>query len=172
MLGIDPGLERTGYAIVDPAGAAPRLVEAGLIRLNPADPLPERLAELAEAIRHILDTRGLAAVACEALFAHYKHPRTAILMAHARGVILAETARAGLPILDVAATQVKKTLTGNGHASKAQVQRAVAGAFGLSQVLEPNDVADAAAIALCGLSKQRGQVPFLQDDSHLTGAAT
>ena len=86
------------------------------------------------------------------------------------GVILAETARAGIPILDVAATQVKKSLTGNGHASKAQVQRAVAGAFGLSQVLEPDDVADAAAIALCGLHLKR-TAPH-RVDPRATGVAT
>ncbi len=170
ILGIDPGLERTGYAILDAGGSAQRLLEAGLVRLNPTRSLPSRLAELADAMRHILETRRPHLVACEALYAHYKHPRTAILMAHARGVILAEAARAGAPVLDVAATQVKKSLTGNGRASKTQIQRAVAGALRLRELLEPHDVADAAAIALCGANLDR--IRSCVADSPAVGAAT
>jgi crossover junction endodeoxyribonuclease RuvC len=170
ILGIDPGLERTGYAIIDAGGSVQRLLEAGLIRLNPAQALHCRLAELAEAMRHILETRRPDLVACEALYAHYKHPRTAILMAHARGVILAEAARAGAPVLDVSATQVKKSMTGNGRASKTQIQRAVAGALRLHELLEPHDVADAAAIALCGANLDRIRSCLV--DSRAMGAAT
>lgn len=170
ILGIDPGLERTGYAVIDTGGSTQRLLEAGLVRLNPAQELHRRLAELADAMRHILDTRRPDLVACEALYAHYKHPRTAILMAHARGVILAEAARADVQVLDVAATQVKKSLTGNGRASKAQIQRAVAGALRLNELLEPHDVADAAAIALCGANFDR--IRSCLADSRAMGAAT
>jgi crossover junction endodeoxyribonuclease RuvC len=162
ILGIDPGLERTGYAVI--AGRRPplRLVEAGLIRLDPRHSLSERLAELADALQHLIETRTPHTMVCEAIYAHYKHPRTAILMAHARGVILAIARKAGLELVTVSATQAKKALTGNGRASKIQVQRGVATAFRLKGVLEPHDVADAAAIALCGahvlVSKSRPAV--------------
>ena len=99
----------------------------------------------------MIQTHHPLVLACEELYAHYKHPRTAILMAHARGVILALAARSGLEILSVAATNVKKLLTGSGHAGKRQVQLAVTATLHLPMIPEPNDVADAIAIALCGL---------------------
>src|SRR5262245_36148097 len=90
-------------------------------------------------------------LACEDLYAHYKHPRTAIRMGHARGVVLALAARNGLSVAHINATQIKKMLTGNGHASKGQMQRAVAGTLRLACLPEPHDVADAIAIGLAGL---------------------
>lgn len=150
ILGIDPGLLRTGYAIL--CGDAPlTLVEAGVVRLERAAPLEYRLSELQAALEEIVDTHRPATLACEQLYAHYKHPRTAILMGHARGVILALAARRGLHVIHVGATHVKKLLTGRGHAGKHQMQRAVALTLGLTQLPEPHDVADAIAIALCGL---------------------
>jgi crossover junction endodeoxyribonuclease RuvC len=92
-----------------------------------------------------------AALACEELYAHYRHPRTAILMGHARGVVLLQAARAGLEIIPLAATHVKKLLTGSGRATKRQVQLAVTATFNLPTVPEPDDVADALAIALSGV---------------------
>jgi len=153
ILGIDPGLQRTGYALVTPAPdrRAARLTEAGVVRLRRNQPLAERLAELEEGLTALIQTHRPTCLACEELYAHYRHPRTAILMAHARGVILVLGARAGLQIIPVAATNVKKLLTGSGRATKRQVQLAVAATLKLPTVPEPNDVADAIAIALCGL---------------------
>ncbi|MCY2926240.1 MAG: crossover junction endodeoxyribonuclease RuvC, partial [Planctomycetota bacterium] len=88
-------------------------------------------------------------VAVEKLYAHYKHPSTAILMGHARGVILLAAEQAGVGVRNLPATHVKKSLTGNGHASKLQVQRAIQAVCHLSALPEPPDVADALAIALC-----------------------
>jgi crossover junction endodeoxyribonuclease RuvC len=160
ILGIDPGLQRTGYAVV--AGPAtsgdPALVEAGVIRLPRQQPLAERLMELETSLATILDLHHPHAVACEELYSHYKHPRTAILMAHARGVILALAARRGLAIVSVAATNAKKLLTGNGHASKRQIQQAVAATLHLLRLPEPPDVADAIAIALAGARLRRAEM--------------
>ena len=159
VLGIDPGLERTGYAVLcaGPGPAEARLVEAGLIRLSPREPLERRLADLHESLEMLLETHRPALLACEELYAHYKHPRTAILMAHARGVILSLAARQGIEVASIAATHVKKVLTGSGHAAKHQVQFAVAALLGLRQVPEPPDVADAIAIALCGMRLRGSQ---------------
>jgi len=153
VLGVDPGLLRTGYALLDRAGAPreARLIEAGVIRLPREHSLPGRLIELEKSLETIIGSARPDILACEELYAHYRHPRTAILMAHARGVILALAARCGLRVLPVAATNVKKLLTGNGHAGKRQVQAAVAATLGLPALPEPPDVADAIAIALCGL---------------------
>jgi crossover junction endodeoxyribonuclease RuvC len=159
ILGIDPGLLRTGYAVLSderpPAEAG--LVEAGVIRLTRGQPLPERLVELEQGLEMIIATHRPTALACEELYAHYRHPRTAILMAHARGVILALAARRGLAVVSVAATNVKKLLTGSGRAGKRQVQRAIMATLGLPVLPEPADVADAIAIGLCGLRLRRAR---------------
>ncbi|MGD8454091.1 MAG: crossover junction endodeoxyribonuclease RuvC [Phycisphaerae bacterium] len=156
ILGIDPGLERTGYALLaDAPPAGPRLCEAGLIRLPAKAPLPRRLVHLLESLEELIQAHRPTILTCEALFAHYKHPRTAILMGHARGVILAAAARAGLDVLTVTPASVKKLLTGSGRATKKQMQWAVTATLGLAVTPEPHDVADAIAIALCGLRSRR-----------------
>ncbi len=157
VLGIDPGLERTGYALLADAagGREARLIEAGVVRLPRTQSLEARLVHLQDSLHTLIRTHGPALLACEELYAHYRHPRTAILMGHARGVILAAAARDGLDVLSIAATHVKKVLTGSGHAAKHQVQFAVAALLRLPQLPEPPDVADAIAIALCGLRLRR-----------------
>jgi crossover junction endodeoxyribonuclease RuvC len=153
VLGIDPGLHRTGYAVLSFA-QPPReaqLIEAGVIRLNRSSALPDRLVELENELTGLVETHQPVTLACEELYAHYKHPRTAILMAHARGVILTLAARASLRIIPVSATNVKKLISGSGRATKQQVQLAVTHALTLPQVPEPDDVADAIAIGLAGL---------------------
>ncbi|MFQ5805398.1 MAG: crossover junction endodeoxyribonuclease RuvC [Phycisphaerae bacterium] len=153
VLGIDPGLRRTGYAVLTaPVGLdACRVVEAGVVQLNPRQPIERRLVALERSLDELISVHRPAVLACEQLYAHYRHPRTAIVMAHARGVILALAARRGLTVVNVSATHVKKHLTGSGRASKAQIQRAIAATLNLPKVPEPNDVADALAVALCSL---------------------
>lgn len=152
VLGVDPGLQRTGYALVRTIGPCDQwqLREAGVIRLDRRRSLPERLVDLEAHLAAILQQHAPPVLACEELYAHYRHPRTAILMGHARGVILALAQRRGVQVLSISATHAKKLLTGRGHAAKAQVQRAVAISLRLAQVPEPHDVADAIAVALAG----------------------
>jgi crossover junction endodeoxyribonuclease RuvC len=151
ILGIDPGIERTGYGVVELAAGvgAPRLVEAGVVRTRPADPLPDRLAEIRAGLAAVIDEFKPDAVAVEELYSHYAHPRTAILMGHARGVAVLAAAEAHVPVVSYSATHIKKSLVGSGHASKEQVQRAVQSLFNLKAVPHPPDVADALAVALC-----------------------
>ena len=153
VLGIDPGLHVTGYGcvVLPAAGAEPELVEAGAIRPDGGASMAARLAQIHADVGALLAELRPDAVAVEKLYAHYKHPRTAILMAHARGAVLLAAEQAGVGVRDVAATNVKKALTGNGHASKRQVQLAVQAVWGLATPPEPPDVADALAIALCAL---------------------
>ena len=147
ILGIDPGLRVTGYGVVAVVRGRPALREAGVLRMKATGSLEERLGELHGQLAELIAEMGPQQMAVEQLYAHYKHPRTAILMGHARGVILLAAAQRGLPVTSLASTLVKRSITGNGHASKAQVQRAVAMLCKLAKPPEPPDVADAIAIA-------------------------
>lgn len=151
ILGVDPGLRLTGYGAVDarPGAIDPALVEGGVIQLDAKRPVADRLVTLHEELGELVARLRPERVAVEKLYSHYAHPRTAILMAHARGVILLAARSAGAAVVDLPATEVKKSLTGHGHASKAQMQAAVAAQCGLAEPPSPPDVADAIAIALC-----------------------
>jgi len=149
VLGIDPGLNVTGYGVVDVRGREPRIVEAGAIRTGNRDPMPARIAAIHGEITKILSEFKPDCVGVEKLYAHYKHPRTSILMAHARGAVLLAAEQANVTVRDLPATEVKKALTGNGHATKRQVQLAIQSLCGLDALPDPPDVADALAVALC-----------------------
>ena len=149
ILGIDPGLQVCGYAVIESKLLDTKLVEAGVFRTDGKAELAERLNQIAEDIGQIVKSHKPKMVAVEQLYAHYKHPRTAILMGHARGVILQKAAESGAEVKSFAATRIKKSLTGNGHASKSQMQRTIQTVLALPDLPEPADVADAIAIALC-----------------------
>jgi crossover junction endodeoxyribonuclease RuvC len=151
-VGIDPGLNITGYGVLDGLGSAAQLVEAGCVTSVERDPMPTRLLTIYNDILAVIEESRPDAVAIEQLYAHYKHPRTAILMGHARGTIMLAAAKCGVPVASYSATMIKKSLTGNGHATKGQVQRMVEVMLGLSQPPEPVDVSDAIAVALCHLN--------------------
>jgi len=152
VCGIDPGLAITGYGAVRGGASPPILIDAGVCRLNAQTSIETRLVALESDLDAVLSEYNPDVVAVEGLYAHYNHPRTAILMGHARGVILLIAARRGIEVRSYAATQVKRYLTGNGRATKSQVQRAIQTVFGLSEAPDPPDVADALAIALCCVS--------------------
>ncbi len=159
VLGIDPGLGRTGYAVLDLSARGGLVVEAGLIRSDRTGkaPLGARLATLHAGIIEVLDAFQPAAMALEQIHSHPKHPRTAILMAHARGVIMLAAAQRGIPVVGYAPSRIKKTLTGSGRAPKDQMQRAIQMELRLATLPEPHDVADACAVALCHLQRERHQ---------------
>lgn len=150
IVGIDPGLGITGYGAVDlTPGSEPAIVEAGTFRTDTSAPLPDRLAQLHDDLTALLAELKPDAMAIEQLYSHYAHPQTSVVMGHARGVLLLAAAEAHLPVRSLAATRIKKSLTGNGHATKAQMQRAIQSLCGLAELPEPPDVADALAVALC-----------------------
>ncbi len=152
ILGVDPGLQVTGYAVVATAASGLRVCEAGVIRSaegrSPAD-MVQRLRALYNGIEEVIKQFSPRVMAVEQLYAHYEHPRTAILMGHARGVLLLAAGQNGVPVVSYNATRIKKTVTGNGRASKEQVQRTIQRELGLATLPEPPDVADALAAALC-----------------------
>jgi crossover junction endodeoxyribonuclease RuvC len=150
ILGVDPGLHTTGYAILEAHDQRPVVCEAGIVRSEgKSSDMASRLRSVYNGIVEVVEhfRPGIAVV--EQLYAHYKHPRTAILMGHARGVIFLAASLHEVPVVSYSATRIKKTITGSGRASKDQVQRTVQRELGLATLPEPADVADALAAALC-----------------------
>jgi crossover junction endodeoxyribonuclease RuvC len=155
VLGIDPALGTTGYGVLRVVGLQIRLLDAGVVRAPREGPLEARLKELFDGITEILAQHSPQFFAMEQLYSHYERPRTAILMGHARGVICLAAAQASVPVTSYAPTNVKKLLTGNGRAPKSQIQAAVQQQLRLPAPLDPPDVADALAIALCHVQAMR-----------------
>lgn len=149
ILGVDPGLNITGYGVIEASSRGPRLVEAGVIRGSARTSLVNRVQEIYDGVKDVIENLSPDFVAIEELYSHYDRPKTAILMGHARGVICLAAALGGAPVIHYAATQIKKILTGNGRASKEQMQLAIQREFALADPPDPPDVADALAIALC-----------------------
>lgn len=149
ILGIDPGLRICGYAVIRNTLTGTNLIEAGTIRADVKADLPIRLSQISDDLDGILNNHSPDIVAVEQLYSHYAHPKTAILMGHARGVILQRAGTRDIKVVDYSATKIKKSLTGNGRATKMQMQRAIASTLALAQLPKPADVADAIAIALC-----------------------
>jgi crossover junction endodeoxyribonuclease RuvC len=148
VLGIDPGLAFSGYGAIDVVNGRPRFVEGGLVR--PARrALPERLGELFEGIVEVIGDLEPTVVALEDLYSKYRHPRTAILMGHARGVICLAAAQRGVAVINYPASEVKRALTGNGRASKAQIHAMVKERLSLGALPRSDHVSDALALALC-----------------------
>ena len=154
ILGIDPGLNTTGYGVIDVSSGRVHLLEAGVVRSRSKAPLAEKVKEIHDGIREVIDDHHPEAMVMEELYSHYDHPMAAIQMGHARGCICLAAAQSGLAVTSYAATKIKKSLTGNGHASKEQIQRAIQLLLGLEKRPEPPDVADALAVALCHVERR------------------
>ena len=148
-LGIDPGLNRTGYALLERSSRGPVLREGGLIRSTRGRSLAERVHEIASGLREVLEEFQPHVLAIEQVFSLVRNPKSALLMAHARGAILSMAVEHGIPVVHYTPTQIKRLLTGSGKAGKEQIQRAIKTELGLDRLLEPHDVADAFAVALC-----------------------
>ncbi|HEX4143860.1 MAG TPA: crossover junction endodeoxyribonuclease RuvC [Pirellulales bacterium] len=149
ILGIDPGLNTTGYGVMEVQSGRLVLCEAGIIRGRSRESLTARLVEIHDGVADVIASLKPDMMALEQLYSHYKQPRTAILMGHARGVICLAAAQAGIAVISYSATQIKKVLTGNGRAPKSQMQAAIRQELSLAQPPEPADVADALAVAMC-----------------------
>ena len=151
VLGVDPGLDTTGYALLDGVDKQARVLEAGVVRSRVRDGLARRLSEVHAGMAGVLNEWHPDVLVLEELYSHYAHPVTAMLMGHARGVICLAAATANVPVVGYLPTRIKKAIVGRGHATKAQMQRMVQTLLGLRQVPEPADVADALALALAHL---------------------
>lgn len=152
VLGIDPGLTRCGYAVVDGRGpGAAHAVSLGVIRTPPTDPLPQRLAALRVELVSLLAEFGPDVVAVEQVFFQV-NVRTAMSVGQASGLALCEAASAGCEVVQYTPNQVKDAVAGYGAAGKEQIQKMVQARLKLTQLPKPADAADAAALALCHLA--------------------
>lgn len=148
-LGIDPGLARTGYALIERTGRGPVLREGGVVQSTKQTPLHKRVFEISTGIRELIEELKPEAVAIEQVFSNTRNLKSSLLLAHARGAILAAIAAFEIPVVTFTPAQIKRLLTGSGRAPKEQMQHAIRAELKLKELPEPHDVADASAIALC-----------------------
>jgi crossover junction endodeoxyribonuclease RuvC len=153
VAGFDPGLNITGFGVIELNGSACKLISAGVIRVSSKQELADRLREIYLGVKQVLEETNPEQMAIEELYSNYVHPRTAILMGHARGMIFLAASEKGLPVTSYPAKKIKQTLTGNGSAAKIQMQRSIQSQLRLAKLPEPPDVADALAVALCHLNR-------------------
>jgi crossover junction endodeoxyribonuclease RuvC len=156
VLGIDPGLVGTGYGLVEPGRSGIDVLDTGVIGTGAELPLEHRLHAIYDGIQALLDRHAPDLLVLEDLYTEYRFPRTALLMAHARGVVCLAARQRAVSVLALAPAEVKRAVTANGAASKRQVQHGVQARLGLAALPRPSHVADALALALTGLSRLGG----------------
>ncbi len=155
VLGVDPGLLNTGYALLERAQGRVGVASSGVITTSTRQPFGERLGRIYEGLRGLLDERRPRLLVLEDLYADYNFPKTAIQMGHARGVVCLAAYQVGVEVVNLGAAEVKRAVTGNGRASKQQVQETVNHLLGLGPARYPDHISDALALAFTAMSRQR-----------------
>jgi len=148
VLGIDCGCERTGFGVVDTDGRTHRFVTSGVIRTSSRDPMSVRLEQIHRGLARALADYHPEAVAVEEVF-HAVNVKTALQLAHVRGIALLAAAQAGLPVGEYSPLEVKTSVVGYGRAEKNQVKMMIASLLGLAEPPASADAADALAVAIC-----------------------
>ncbi len=148
ILGIDPGLITTGYGVVDIKAGGVRILEAGTIEPEGKAPFEERLLKIHLHITTILKAHHPDVVVLEKLYAHYKHPATAAVLGHVRGVICLSVAQQKIKLVEQSVKRIRKALTGNGNATKIQCQEFVKRLLNIKSAGFKLDASDALSLAL------------------------
>lgn len=156
-MGIDPGLTATGYGVIETDGRRESLAEAGVIRPGGRE-LGQRLVRIHRAMLDVLEEWRPDAIAIEEVYSKYHHPRTAILMGHARGVICLAAASLCLEVVHYEASRVRSVLTGNGRASEPQMRSMVCRCLSIAPESHNDHIFDALALALCHAGRARETV--------------
>ena len=156
LIGLDPGLRRTGWGVIEVEGNDLVHVASGAVTSTAALPLAERLSQLYEALAIVLKAHDPTEAAVEETFVN-KNPSSTLKLGQARGAVILAPAQAGIPVAEYSANLIKKSLVGNGHADKNQVQ-AMIGILLPSAKPETADAADALAIAICHAHHRRTPV--------------
>jgi crossover junction endodeoxyribonuclease RuvC len=148
FLGIDCGSERTGYGVIESNGAEHRMVAAGVIRTNVKWPFEKRLLEIAGGLRTLIREHAPECGAVEGIF-YSANVKTALKLAHVRGIALLVIAEAGMELAEYSPLEVKTSVVGYGRAEKCQVQMMVRSLLRLPETIESEDACDALAVAIC-----------------------
>jgi crossover junction endodeoxyribonuclease RuvC len=153
VLGIDCGSERTGYGVIESDGSVHRMLAAGVIRTSPKQPFGDRLFEIAKGLRVIIRLHLPEAAAVEEVF-YSANVKTALKLAHVRGVALMVAAEAGLELAEYSPLEVKSSVVGYGRAEKTQVQLMVQSLLGCPNTIDSEDACDALAVAICHVTRE------------------
>jgi crossover junction endodeoxyribonuclease RuvC len=156
VLGIDCGSERTGYGVIESDGSEHRMLAAGVIRTNVKTSFEKRLLEIAGGLRRLIGEHTPESAAVEGVF-YAANVKTALKLAHVRGVALLAVAEAGLEMAEYSALEVKTSVVGYGRAEKGQVQMMVQSLLRLPEMLESEDACDALAVAICHATREATQ---------------
>lgn len=148
ILGVDPALCITGYGVIDFKKDKLSLVEAGIISTSSKQEISKRLDRINCAIENLISDTRPEVIVVEKLYAHYRHPTTSYILGQARGVICLAAAKAGIPLVEYAATRVKKAIVGQGLAPKHQIQKMVIDTLKIKEAPKYMDVTDALALAI------------------------
>lgn len=157
ILGIDPGLEKTGWGVIETEGSALRFIAGGTVKSRPADPMSVRLKDLHDGLQHIMQTYQPQAVAVEEVFVNV-NARTSLKLGQARGIAILVPALAGLPVAEYSPSEIKKAVVGKGSAEKGQVGYMVKVLLPRAE-LTSEDMADALAVAICHGHVLRSRIP-------------
>ena len=150
IIGIDPGLSFTGFAIIDVDGKSKKICEYGSIRTNPEDSLGQRLDTIFEQINTVLHKWNPEIIVIEDVFIKPNAPQLIIHLGEVRGIIILAAYKMGVDVLLIKPTEVKSALTASGRADKEQIERVVRKIFELDSVIKPSHASDALALALTG----------------------
>jgi crossover junction endodeoxyribonuclease RuvC len=161
VLGIDPGTARLGYGVVDATGGEPAMIDYGVAETFPTESMPERLLQLYGNVRLLLKEHDPDVMAVEKLF-FARNVTTAISVGQARGVVLLAAAERGIPVREYTPSEIKQSIVGYGKADKNQVQEMVRIILGLDHVPQPDDAADALAVAICDAHMTSGYGAYIQ----------
>lgn len=153
ILGIDPGSSITGYGLIVGQKGKTRPVDFGTIRIPKSREFPEKLHQIHLEVSELIQKHNPDLVAVETAF-YQKNARSALVLGHVRGVVLLSAQQAGRSILELTPREVKQSVTGNGGASKEQVQFMVTGMLGITRNSLPLDASDALAVAICSWQRQ------------------
>ena len=148
IVGIDCGTERTGFGVIDTDGRSHQFVNAGVIRTKPTEPLEKRLHLIADELRSVIRVYSPEAIAVEEVF-HAINAKSALKLAHVRGVAFLLAAEAGIAVSEYSPLEVKISVVGYGRAEKQQVQMMVLSLLGIGRQFESFDATDALAVAIC-----------------------
>jgi crossover junction endodeoxyribonuclease RuvC len=153
VLGIDCGSERTGYGVIESDGLDHRMIAAGVIRTNPKHGFEQRLLEIARHLRRLIGEHRPETAAVEGVFAAV-NVKSALKLAHVRGVALLAVAEAEVPLAEYSPLEVKMSVVGYGRAEKSQVQLMVRSLLRLAEPIDSEDASDALAVAICHATRE------------------